>query len=599
MRRHGYVAHPIYGSIYLSCRDGDSRQRGQPIGAAGVHTHAKRVRLLYLIALDASLAGFGDALRRIDACGSRGAVTAHVFCVRAGQTAAAEIVANAASQSAPQGFIRMLRGLGNPVLVRSHPGWTGHVDTSYDAHPDCTQTEQPISGEKTPALYDGREQVLYWSDATNEIAFVVPSGLDTAAAEDRIESMKSDVDGSVMSVRGSDKAAGSCWDVSSTSSGALSYERSISESDKGERGRSSLNEKVRALSLELDKQPAQGNTGQWVQQGNTGQWVQQGNTGQWVQQGNTGQWVQQGNTGQWVQQGNTGQWVQQGNTGQWVQQGNTGQWVQQGNTGQWVQQGNTGQWVQQGNTGQWVQQGNTGQWVQQGNTGQWVQQGNTGQWVQQGNTGQWVQQGNTGQWVQQGNTGQWVQQGNTGQWVQQGNTGQWVQQGNTGQWVQQGNTGQWVQQGNTGQWVQQGNTGSVRRNRDFTSKILIIWLEDFEDHLNVPIDDLLRYCETGLPWRRHEVTTIFVSARRSGLIRVRCAPATACGVLADGAVIAPQLLPACLRRAALDVARRSRLNTDLYQPPHVRRRHLIQELAQNYKRDLTEPELLESLFRPT
>ncbi|XP_049872205.1 ral GTPase-activating protein subunit beta isoform X2 [Pectinophora gossypiella] len=356
-----------------------------------------------LVALDDSLPGFSSALRRIDACGSRCAVTAHVFCVRAGQTTAAEIVANAGScDTVPPGFIRMLRGLGSPVRVRSHPGWTGHIDTSYDALPDYHHSGPlpSVIEEKAPALYNGKEQVLYWSDSTNEIAFVVPSGLDTSESDDRLnDSIKSDVDGSVLSVRGSDKAAGSCWDVSSNSSGAPSYERSISESDKGERGRASLNEKVRALSLELDKQPTTG------------------------------------------------------------------------------------------------------------------------------------------------------------------------------------------------------LTGSGRRNRDFTTKILIIWLEDFEDHLNLPIDDLLRYCETGLPWRRHEVTTLCVSARRSGLLRLRIAPATAAGVIADGAQISPQLMPACLRRAALDIARRSRLNTDLYQPPHVRRRHLIQELQQQYKKDLSEPELLESLFR--
>ncbi|XP_059062212.1 ral GTPase-activating protein subunit beta [Achroia grisella] len=139
-------------------------------------------------------------------------------------------------------------------------------------------------------------------------------------------------------------------------------------------------------------------------------------------------------------------------------------------------------------------------------------------------------------------------------------------------------------------------SGSGRRNRDFTTKILIIWLEDFEDHLNLQIDELLRECETGVPWRRHDVCVLCVSAHRSGLVRVKAA--RACGALPDGALLAPHLLPDCLRRAALDAARRARLHTDLYQPPHVRRRHLIQELAQNYKMDLTEPELLESLFKP-
>lgn len=33
-----------------------------------------------------------------------------------------------------------------------------------------------------------------------------------------------------------------------------------------------------------------------------------------------------------------------------------------------------------------------------------------------------------------------------------------------------------------------------------------------------------------------------------------------------------------------------------YQLPHVRRRHKIQEIAQKFKRDMSEPELLASLF---
>lgn len=349
-----------------------------------------------LVALDDTAPGFAAALRRVDACGARACVTVHVFCARAGQRTAAQIVANARSRATvPPAFIRMLQGLGTPVRVRGHPGWAGHVDTSYDAR---IHSDPPPLAEPAPAIYDAREQVLYWSDSTNEIAFVVPSGRESLDSEDRNDSIKSDVDGSCLSNR-SEKGAGSCWDVSSGSGSVGGYERSVSESER-ERGK--LGDKLRALSLDLDKQPAAH------------------------------------------------------------------------------------------------------------------------------------------------------------------------------------------------------LAGSGRRNRDYTTKILIIWLEDFEDHLNLPIDDLLTYCETGLPWRRHEVCVVCVSARRCGLVRVHAAAApghAATGVLADGALLAPKLLPATLRRAAIDAARRTRLNTDLYQPPHVRRRHLIQELAQQYKKDLTEPELLESLFR--
>lgn len=358
----------------------------------------KKGTLPRLIALDDSLPGFSAALRKVDACGARAAVTVHVFCARAGQLHAKDIVTNSHKLSTvPPAFVRMLRGLGTPVRVRGHPGWAGHVATSYDARANLNPSPHNTKDkDPAPSMYDGRDQVLYWSDCTNEIAFVVPSGHNMPDGEERhTDSIKSEVDGTCVSA--SDKAAGSCWDVSSGSSGAASYERSASESERSERAAPQLGDKLRALSLDLDKQPAAV------------------------------------------------------------------------------------------------------------------------------------------------------------------------------------------------------LTGSGRRNRDFTTKILIIWLEDFEDHLNLPIDELLSYCETGLPWRRHEVATLCVSARRCGLVRVQCAAGG--GVLADGALLAPSLLPDCLRRAALDAARRTRLNTDLYQPPHVRRRHLIQDLAQQYKKDLTEPELLESLFR--
>nr|XP_032514234.1 ral GTPase-activating protein subunit beta isoform X2 [Danaus plexippus plexippus] len=343
------------------------------------------------------------ALRRLDATGARAALTAHVFYARRGQTRADQIVANAArSHGVSPAFIRMLRGLGSPVFVATHAGWSGHVRTSYDAaspaatHAHTRHTEQSF----TPSLYDGREQVLYWADATDEIAFVVPSG----RADDE------HVDGPCLSTNRSDsteKSGGSWWDVSGGVVGGVTYERSVSESERGEKR---TLDNARALSLDLDKPqpalPGHANTG----------------------------------------------------------------------------------------------------------------------------------------------------------------------------------------------------TGSGRRNRDFAPKILIIWLEDFEDHLNMPIDDLISYCETGVPCRRSDTAVLCVSAVRSGLVRVGVSGGAggaggAAGVLADGALVAPRLLPDCLRRAACFLARRARLNTDLYQPPPVRRRQLIQEISQQFKRDLSEPELLESLFK--
>ncbi|XP_045500989.1 ral GTPase-activating protein subunit beta isoform X1 [Colias croceus] len=374
-----------------------------------------------LTALDSSAPGFHAALRRLDATGARAALTVHALCVRAGQTCARDIVANALSaHTVPAGFVRMLRGLGTPVRVSGHAGWTGHVRTSYDAQPHFTQSEHSPPENIAPAIYDGREQVLYWSDATDEIAFVVPSGRELSEADEFGDS-KCDVDGSCLSVNRGDKTSGSCWDVSSNTSHA-SYERSTSECER----RIPRVDKTRALSLELDRvAPAPAGPAPAAPAGSSGAAASAAPAGSAASASAL--------------------------------------------------------------------------------------------------------------------------------------------------------------------------SGSGRRNRDFAPKILIIWLEDFEDHLNLPIDDLLRYCETGVPWRRHEVWSICISGVLGGLVRVLAPPAA--GVLADGALLAPRLLPHCLRRAATHLARRTRLNTDLYQPPHVRRRHLIQEIAQQYKKDLDEPQLLESLFR--
>lgn len=72
-----------------------------------------------LVALDDSAPGFSSAVRRLDACGARACVTVHVFCARAGQLNAQDIVNNVRSLSTvPPAFVRMLRGYGHYVISR-------------------------------------------------------------------------------------------------------------------------------------------------------------------------------------------------------------------------------------------------------------------------------------------------------------------------------------------------------------------------------------------------------------------------------------------------------------------------------------------------
>lgn len=51
-------------------------------------------------------------------------------------------------------------------------GWTGNTNTSWRVTtPSSVNTLVDHGG----CLFDGQSQVLYWADATVEVAFVVPS----------------------------------------------------------------------------------------------------------------------------------------------------------------------------------------------------------------------------------------------------------------------------------------------------------------------------------------------------------------------------------------------------------------------------------------
>lgn len=97
---------------------------------------------------------------------------------------------------------------------------------------------------------------------------------------------------------------------------------------------------------------------------------------------------------------------------------------------------------------------------------------------------------------------------------------------------------------------------------------------------------------------------IYLQLMQSGLVRVRVqhhGGTTGRGAqlatpLIDGAVVSRRSLGPLVRQTAINVSRRRRLDSDSYQPPHVRRRLKLQDILHKYKRDLTIPELLTYLF---
>ncbi|MGH0127275.1 UNVERIFIED_CONTAM: hypothetical protein FKN15_008940 [Acipenser sinensis] len=141
----------------------------------------------HLIALDSALPGFFDDVGYLDLLPCRPFDTVFIFYMRAGQKSSQEILRNVESSANVQHhFLEFLLSLGWPVDVRKHPGWTGNVFTSWSINSSNgsegqTQDESPTLEDTGGGIFSGEKKVLYYADALTEIAFVVPSLLDSSA----------------------------------------------------------------------------------------------------------------------------------------------------------------------------------------------------------------------------------------------------------------------------------------------------------------------------------------------------------------------------------------------------------------------------------
>uniref|UniRef100_A0A1B6CX62 Rap-GAP domain-containing protein n=1 Tax=Clastoptera arizonana TaxID=38151 RepID=A0A1B6CX62_9HEMI len=130
-----------------------------------------------LVALDTSNPNFCKDLEALDNISCRTCNTCHILYVRAGQTQPDQILNNVLSETTVSlHFLEMLHTLGWPVKVSDHPGWTGHITTSYRlSTTQSTDDRCNYDNHHGGSLYNGDSQVLYWADVSSEIAFVVPT----------------------------------------------------------------------------------------------------------------------------------------------------------------------------------------------------------------------------------------------------------------------------------------------------------------------------------------------------------------------------------------------------------------------------------------
>ncbi|RXN29493.1 ral GTPase-activating subunit beta-like isoform X1 [Labeo rohita] len=112
------------------------------------------------------------------------------------------------------------------------------------------------------------------------------------------------------------------------------------------------------------------------------------------------------------------------------------------------------------------------------------------------------------------------------------------------------------------------------------TKVLVVWVERYDDIENFPVSELLAETSTGVE------TAVNSSASRSSSSE-KDIPIIFIHPLKTGFLVRQTVINAC---------RRKRLESDSYSPPHVRRKQKIAEIVNRYRNKQLEPEFYTSLF---
>ncbi|KAM8917363.1 ral GTPase-activating protein subunit beta-like isoform 2-T2 [Spinachia spinachia] len=124
----------------------------------------------------------------------------------------------------------------------------------------------------------------------------------------------------------------------------------------------------------------------------------------------------------------------------------------------------------------------------------------------------------------------------------------------------------------------------------FESKLLIVWVERFEDIESFPLTSV------------SNVQLIFVHPLKTGLYRIRfhgnaTSKFSLVVPLVDGSVVSKRSLGFLVRETVINCCQRRRLESDSAPPPHVRRKHMINNMILRYRNGHSEAAFYAALFK--
>ncbi|KAM3620922.1 uncharacterized protein V6R79_003686 [Siganus canaliculatus] len=133
-------------------------------------------------------------------------------------------------------------------------------------------------------------------------------------------------------------------------------------------------------------------------------------------------------------------------------------------------------------------------------------------------------------------------------------------------------------------------------------KLLVVWVELFEDIDFFPLSDLLSEMTTETPTSVSNVRLIFIHPLKTGLYRIcfHGNPTSKFGLvipLVSGSVVSKRCLGFLVREMVINCCHRRRLETDSTPPPHVRRKHMISDIISRYRSRHSEPNFYSALFQ--
>ncbi|XP_014873813.1 ral GTPase-activating protein subunit beta-like isoform X2 [Poecilia latipinna] len=134
------------------------------------------------------------------------------------------------------------------------------------------------------------------------------------------------------------------------------------------------------------------------------------------------------------------------------------------------------------------------------------------------------------------------------------------------------------------------------------SKLLIVWVERFEDIETFPLTDLLLETRAQTETGSSSIQLIFIHPLKTGLFRICFLgnASTKLGLvvpLVNGMVTSRRSLGFLLTEMVSNCSRHCRLESDSAPPPHVRRKHLINDIILCYKSRCSEPAFYSALFQ--